>query len=1002
MTILFRKIRSVATALIFTAAFCFSVFAAGELDPGFAAAVNGNTSGQVNVVKLQADGKILVGGYFSDVNGVSSNGIMRLNGDGTTDLSFNIQNLFESLGTGANISSIYVQSDGKILVGGYFYSSSGIAQPGLRRINSDGSLDPVFTTFTLFGGAIYDIEIQADGKIIIGGEFSGPNSTQNIARLNSNGIVDTTFSGTSSVTIKDLALQADGKLVVGGNFTGSSSTGWFRRLNTNGSDDGTFTSFTASGIVEAVKIKADGQIMIGGGFTNVNGFTQSKLAMLNTDGSLDLTFNQNNPGVSGFPQVSVYDIEFASNGKILIGGRFLSYNGTSRNNLAQLNADGTLDTAFQNNSILLNSSTLYDLEVLPDGSLIAGTSFSDLPVSVRKFGADGTLDSGFASVIAWSGRVREVFRLSDGKILIGGDFLYVNNTKRHGIARLNTDGTTDTGFVPYFNNQALLPTITAIGVQTDGKVLVGVLQQLLRRLNSDGTQDTTFNPPDFGTTHDVIVLTSGQVLVGGTYGIRRLNANGSLDSTFAASVNNVLKIILQSDGKILIGGEFTQVGGSIRGRIARLNADGSLDNSFNPPGGANGAVQDFDIQTDGKVVLGGDFTALNGVNRFRVGRLNADGSLDTGFSQSADGTVRAVKAQPDGKILIGGSFGFVQSELHIGLTRLNPSGTVDSSFVSSPNTSVYDIGLQSDNKIIVGGEFIRINGTSAVRIARLLNTAVAIKTMFDFDGDGRADISVFRPSTNRWYKFLSGSSTVSEQSFGNAGDIVAPADYDGDEKTDVAVFRPSTGDWWYFSSVSGTQVQNHWGAAGDIPLPGDFDGDGKADFVVFRPSENNWYRYGSTGITSIIKFGIAGDKPLLGDFDGDGKSDLAIYRPSTGDWWYRSSASGAQIAIKWGISTDIPAPADYDGDGKTDLAVFRPSTGVWYILKSSDQTFAIGAFGLSGDKPVPADYDGDGKSDIAVFRPSTGVWYLLNSTAGFSAAQFGVSTDTAVPNSFVP
>ncbi len=174
---------------------------------------------------------------------------------------------------------------GKILVvGGYFYSSGGIAQPGLRRINSNGSLDPLFTTFTVFGGSVLDIEIQTDGKIVIGGEFSGPNSTLNIARLNSDGTVDTSFAGVNSVTVRDLAIQSDGKVVAGGNFTGSASTGWFRRLNTNGTDDGSFASFTANGTIEAVKINSSGQIMIGGGFTNISGFTQSKLAVMNIDG----------------------------------------------------------------------------------------------------------------------------------------------------------------------------------------------------------------------------------------------------------------------------------------------------------------------------------------------------------------------------------------------------------------------------------------------------------------------------------------------------------------------------------------------------------------------------------------------------------------------------------------------------------------------------------------------------------------------------------------------
>jgi len=272
---------------------------------------------------------------------------------------------------------------------------------------------------------------------------------------------------------------------------------------------------------------------------------------------------------------------------------------------------------------------------------------------------------------------------------------------------------------------------------------------------------------------------------------------------------------------------------------------------------------------------------------------------------------------------------------------------------------------------------------------------------FDFDGDGKSDISVFRPSENKWYLLRSSDSQIIQTVFAVAGDLPTPADYDGDGKSDISVFRPASGDWWYLSSITGAQVNVRWGQAGDLPRPSDFDGDGKTDFVVYRPSNSVWYRLSGTGQTSIIAFGISEDKPLIGDFDGDGKSDPAVFRPSTGDWWYAGSSSGQFAAVHWGANGDIPAPGDYDGDGKTDFVVFRPSDGGWYILYST-ATYTIATFGTIGDKPIAADYDGDGKVDIAVFRPSTGIWYLLQTTAGFGAVQWGVLTDTAIPNAFLP
>ena len=270
----------------------------------------------------------------------------------------------------------------------------------------------------------------------------------------------------------------------------------------------------------------------------------------------------------------------------------------------------------------------------------------------------------------------------------------------------------------------------------------------------------------------------------------------------------------------------------------------------------------------------------------------------------------------------------------------------------------------------------------------------------DFDGDGKTDVSVFRPSNNIWY--VNGSSTgFSASQFGTAGDVMTPADLTGDGKTDVAVFRPSNGTWYVLRSEDGTFYASAFGSSGDIPAPADYDGDGKADLAVYRPSTGIWYMQRSTAGFSAVQFGISEDKPAIGDFDGDGKADISVYRPSTGIWYRLNSSNGGFAAAQFGAVGDKIVPADYTGDGKTDIAVWRPSTGVWYVLRSEDGSFYAAAFGLNSDLPAPGDYDGDGKTDLAVFRPLQGTWYLNQSFSGFGAVQFGTVEDKPAPNAFV-
>ncbi len=285
------------------------------------------------------------------------------------------------------------------------------------------------------------------------------------------------------------------------------------------------------------------------------------------------------------------------------------------------------------------------------------------------------------------------------------------------------------------------------------------------------------------------------------------------------------------------------------------------------------------------------------------------------------------------------------------------------------------------------------------RVLSIMQARATGETPFDFDGDAKADLSVFRSNAGTWYISNSSNGSLLAQQFGIGTDRIVPSDYDGDNRADIAVFRGGT--WYMLSSVNGSLRTEQWGASGDVPTPADYDGDSKADLAVWRESSGTFYILSSlNGSVRAEQFGTFGDRPVLGDFDEDGKADLAVFRPSTGTWYILRSSDSALQALQFGLSTDTAVPADYDADGKTDIAVYRASQGTWYVQQST-AGFIGRQFGLATDEAVAADYDGDGKADLGVFR--AGVWHILQSTSGLTRSeQWGASGDTAVPSAFVP
>ncbi|MBK9155808.1 MAG: VCBS repeat-containing protein [Chloracidobacterium sp.] len=338
----------------------------------------------------------------------------------------------------------------------------------------------------------------------------------------------------------------------------------------------------------------------------------------------------------------------------------------------------------------------------------------------------------------------------------------------------------------------------------------------------------------------------------------------------------------------------------------------------------------------------------------------------------------------------------------VSAANLNIAGTTPATFLSitsgasgsGSGTVNYSVGQNTTGgprtgKMTIAGKTFTVNQS---------NTTTATQTRFDYDADGRADLSVRRPANNVWY-LLRGTAGYTAMQFGITGDRMVPADYDGDGKTDVAVFRPSNGTWYVFMSQSQTFQTFGWGVDGDMPVPTDRDADGKADLVIYRESNNTWYTRFANATFNQFQFGVAGDKPMLGDFDGDGIGDVALFRPSNNNWYLLKSSLGFFVQT-WGQAGDIPLTGDFDGDGATDQAVFRPSTGQWYLSQTT-AGFSSQTWGLATDIPVAADYDGDGKTDVAVFRPSNGTWYIVNSSTGILILPFGQDGDIPTQAAFI-
>ena len=650
----------------------------GSLDTSFNIGSGANAA--INSMALQSDGKIIIAGSFTIFNGTTLNRIARINTDGSIDSSFNI-------GTGASglINSIALQSDGKIIAGGSFTLYNDDDAYRIVRLNTNGSRDTTFDTSVGAGGTngptVSSIAIDSGGKILISGGFTTYNGTTvgRIARLNTDATLDTSFNtGTGSNTsVLFIGLQDDHKILIGGNFAtiNGVAANQIARLNTDGSIDTSFVTTGATGGVYFIK-QIDNKLLIGGNFTTYNGLAVNRLARLNLDGSLDTDFNFGNSGANG----SINCINNLSDGSLFISGSFGAYNGRIKNYLTKLLSNGDNDNSF-------NTGTGTDKEVnavavQPDQKIVFAGAFSTYNSvytnTLGRVNTDGTLDTTFNAGAGANVAINTLKIQPDGKLLIGGNFTTYNSSSANRITRINTDGGLDASF--NIEGAGATGYVYGIGLQSDQKIIIGgaftsyngTTTNRLARLNTDGSLDTSFN---IGTgaasginalavqNDDKIIIAGGFATYNGTESknIARITASGSLDTSFVVGTGAnfaVNAVALQSNGKVIIGGNFTTYNGTAAVRVARLNTDGSLDTTFNSAVGADGIVNSIIIQGDGKILIGGEFNNYNGTSRSKFARLNSDGTLDTTLiiNSGANNKVNSIAIQKDEKIIIGGTF----------------------------------------------------------------------------------------------------------------------------------------------------------------------------------------------------------------------------------------------------------------------------------------------------------------------------------------------------------
>lgn len=571
------------------------------------------------------------------------------------------------------------------------------------------SVDATFAPLALYQTAsISAVVQQTNGKYVVGGNFVRVNGTavSTFARLNADGTLDATFTGapTTPVPVLDLEPLPNGMILAfgAGSFNAGSQTyPNLVRLTSTGAGDATFNIGTgaAGGTVRVVAAQPDGKVLVGGSFTSFNGVAVPRLVRLNTDGSIDQGFAA---GLgAGFSGGEVFALAVDASGNILVGGGFTNFNGTGRRYLLRLLPGGSEDTSYNPPSFNLTSVWALALDPVTGQAVTSGGSGE-----VARWNTDGTLDNSFST----------------------GSYGYCG------------------GFMTFANNRLAVDAqrrvVLARGcLYTAPTGPIGTGGELLTRFQSNGSVDTQFGTQSQvdGPLNVVVVQADGRLLLGGSFSrygsltnanLVRVGNTGAVDATFhpaLSSYGDVRSVLLQPDGKLLVGGSFSEVNGQPAANLLRLQPNGLPDPTFGFPSVEDGYVNRLALQPDGKIVLAGTFSSVNGAALPAVARLLASGAVDASFQPAGSPQPQGATAlalQADGRILVGSNFGITLGGQRKTLHCLQPNGQLDATFAQNlgtgPNSSISDLAVLPDGRVYVGGGFSRFNTTAAEGVVRLL------------------------------------------------------------------------------------------------------------------------------------------------------------------------------------------------------------------------------------------------------------------------------------------